>query len=100
MTPGGNRKMNYFLIALAYVMVKVRAWLVPPLEQPRFPEFPLGVLMVTVAGPGAAIWDSVRVTCNSFLLTTWVVTVVPLICTTEDETMSPPFTVRRKPCWT
>jgi len=35
-----------------YVMVNVKAWLVPPLVQPRLPEFPLGVLMVMLAVSG------------------------------------------------
>jgi len=69
------------------VMVRVRAWLVPPLVQPRSEEFPPGVLMVTVAVPGPEITVSVRVTCNSVLLTTSVVSVVPLMRTTEEATI-------------
>ena len=56
----------------SYVMVNVRAWLVPPLVQPRSPEFPLGVLMATLAVPGPAMTEVVSVTCNWELLTTWV----------------------------
>ena len=70
-----------------YVMVRVRAWLVPPLVQPRLPEFPLGVLMVTLAVPGSVMSAVVSVTCNWELLRTWVLRVVPLIMTTEDDTM-------------
>ena len=47
-----------------YVMVTGRAWLVPPLVQPRLPEFPLGVLTVTLAVPGAEMRVAVIVTCN------------------------------------
>jgi hypothetical protein len=68
-------------------MVNVRAWLVPPLLQPRLPEFPLGVLMVTLAVPGPVMIAVVSVTCDWELLTTWVLRVVPLITTTEDDTM-------------
>jgi hypothetical protein len=68
-------------------MVRVRAWLVPPLVQPRLPEFPLGVLMVTLAVPGSVMSAVVSVTCNWELLRTWVLRVVPLIMTTEDDTM-------------
>jgi hypothetical protein len=68
-------------------MVRVRAWLVPPLVHPRLPEFPLGVLMVTLAVPGPVMSAVVSVTCNCELLRTWVLRVVPLIMTTEDDTM-------------
>jgi hypothetical protein len=68
------------------VIVKTRALLVPPLEQPRSPEVPLGVLTVTLAVPGAEIKTVVIVTCNSSLLTNVVLSVVPLIITTEDGT--------------
>lgn len=43
--------------------------------------------MVTVAVPGPEITVSVRVTCNSVLLTTSVVSVVPLMRTTEEATI-------------
>ena len=85
---------------LLYVMVNVRALLVPPLEQPTLPELPLGVLTVTLAVPGAEIVSVVIVTCNCSLLTTVVLSVLPSITTTEDETNWLPFTVRRKPCCT
>ena len=81
-------------------MVKMRALLVPPLLQPISPEFPLGVLTVTLAVPGAEIKAVVIVTCNCWLLMTVVLSVVPLMTTTEDETNWLPFTVRRKPCCT
>ena len=48
----------------AYVIVKRTVWLVPPLEQPRSPEVPLGVFTVTLAVPGAEIKAVVIVTCN------------------------------------
>ena len=60
--------------------------LVPPLVQPKSPEFPLGVLTVTLAVPGAEIKAVVMVTCNSVLLVTKVLSVVPLMTPTEDET--------------
>ena len=63
-------------------------------------EFPLGVLTVTLAVPGAEIRAVVIVTCNCWLLMTVVLSVVPLMTTTEDETNWLPFTVRRKPCCT
>jgi hypothetical protein len=81
-------------------MVKVRAWLVPPLVQPRSPEFPLGVLTVTLAVPGAEIMAVVIVTWACWLLVTLVLSVTPLMTTTEAETKWLPFTVRRKPCCT
>ena len=68
-------------------MVRVRALLVPPLVQPRLPEFPLGVWMVTLAVPGPVMSAFVSVTCIWELLRTWVLRVVPLITTTEDDTM-------------
>ena len=46
------------------MIVKTRALLVPPLLQPTLPEFPLGVLTVTLAVPGAEIKAVVIVTCN------------------------------------
>jgi hypothetical protein len=67
-------------------MVKTRVWLVPPLVQPKEPEFPLGVLTVTFAVPGAEITAVVSVTFNCVLLVTEVLRVVPLMTTTEDET--------------
>ena len=81
-------------------MVSVSALLVPPLVQPRSPEFPLGVLTVTLAVPGPEIESVVTVTCNCCLLKTVVLSVLPLTATTEDETKSEPFTMRRAPCWT
>jgi hypothetical protein len=59
---------------------------VPPLVQPKSPEFPLGVLTVTLAVPGAEITAVVIVTCNCVLLVTKVLSVVPLMTPTEDET--------------
>ena len=71
----------------SYVMVNVRAWLVPPLVQPRLTEFPLGVMMETLAVPGPVMMSVVIVTCNWELLRTWVRRAVPLITPTEDATM-------------
>ena len=67
-------------------MVNTRALLVPPLEQPRLPEFPLGVLTVTLTAPGAETKAVVIVACICWLFVTLVVSVVPLTTTTEDET--------------
>jgi hypothetical protein len=67
-------------------MVRTRGLLVPPLAQPKSPEFPLGVLTVTLAVPGAEITALVIVTCSCVLLVTWVFNFVPLMSTTEDET--------------
>jgi hypothetical protein len=72
----------------------VSAWLVPPLVQPRLPEFPAGVWTVTLAVPGAEIKEFVSVTCNVVLLVTTVLSVVPLITPTEDATNLLPVTVR------
>jgi len=67
-------------------MVKTRVWLVPPLVHPKDPEFPLGVLTVTFAVPGAEITAVVIVIFNWVLLVTKVLSVVPLMTPTEDET--------------
>lgn len=69
-----------------YVIVRTRALLVPPLVQPRSPEFPLGVFTVTLAVPGAEITALVMVTCNCVLLVTRVVSVVPFMTPTVEET--------------
>lgn len=81
-------------------MFRGRALLVPPLVQPRLPEFPLGVLMVTLAVPGPVMSAVVSMACNWDLLRTSVLRVVPLITTTEDDTMWLPFTVSKNPCCT
>jgi hypothetical protein len=75
-------------------MVKTRALLVPPLVQPKSPEVPLGVFTVTVADPSVEIAADVRVICSWVLLTTNVLTGVPLISPTVDETNWLPVTVR------
>ena len=67
-------------------MVKTSAWLVPPLVHPKFPEFPLGVLTVTFAVPGAEITAVVIVIFNCVLLRIKVLCVAPLTSPTEDET--------------
>jgi len=82
------------------VIVKTREPLVPPLLQPRLPEFPLGVLTFTLALPAPEITAVVIVACNCWLLVARVVKVVPLTTTTEDETNWLPFTVSRKPFYT
>ena len=67
-------------------MVRTRAPLVPPLVQPKSPVFPLGVFTVTLAVPGAEITALVMETCNCVLLVTRVLSVVPLITPTVEET--------------
>lgn len=67
-------------------MVRTRAPLVPPLVQPKSPEFPPGVLTVTLAVPAAEISAVVIVACNWVLLMTRVLSWVPLMTTIEDET--------------
>jgi hypothetical protein len=67
-------------------MVRTIALLLPPLVQPKSPEFPPGVLTVTLAVPGAEITSVVIVACNWVLLMTNVVSFVPLMTTREDET--------------
>lgn len=81
-------------------MVRVSALLVPPLVQPRSPEFPLGVLTVTLALPGPEIKSVEIVTCNDWLFRTVVLNVVPFMITTEDATNFWPVTVSTKPCCT
>ncbi len=66
--------------------VKTKAWLVPPLVQPREPEFPLGVLTVTLAVPGAEITAVVIVIFSCALLITVVFCAFPLTSPTEAET--------------
>jgi hypothetical protein len=74
-------------------MVSVSALLVPPLLQPRLPELPDGVFTVTLALPGPVIKVDVMVAVNCVLLTTVVVSAVPLMTTTEEETNCLPVTV-------
>jgi len=80
--------------------VSTRALLVPPLVQPKSPVFPLGVFTVTLTVPAAEITALVTVTCNCVLLVTRVLSVVPLISPTVEETNWLPLTVRTKPCCT
>jgi len=63
---------------------------VPPLVQPKSPVLPLGVLTATSAVPEAEITAEVTVACNCVLLVTTVLSLVPLMTTTEDETNSAP----------
>jgi len=81
-------------------MVRTRVWLVPPLVQPRSEEFPPGVVIDTLAVPGAEITVVVRVTCTCWLLRTCVASDAPLMTTTEDATKWLPFTVSKNPCCT
>lgn len=80
------------------MIVSVNALLVPPLVQPRSPEFPLGVLTVTLAVPGPEIESVVTVTCNCWALWTVVLSVLPLMITTDDATKLLPLTTRTAPC--
>src|SRR5580658_153641 len=79
------------------MILRLRAALVPPLVQPKSPEFPLGVLTVTLTVPGAEITSVVIVTCNCVLLMTKVVSFVPLTITIEDDTNLAPYTSRTTP---
>jgi hypothetical protein len=81
-------------------MVNTSALLVPPLLQPRSPELPLGVCTVTLTAPGAEIKLVVSMTFNCPLLITVVLTVSPLIKTTDEETNWLPFTINVEPCCT
>ena len=66
--------------------VRTRPLLVPPLEQPRSPVLPAGVLTTTSKLPGAEIMEDVIVTFSWELLATVVARVAPLKTTTEEET--------------
>lgn len=68
------------------MIVKTRAWLVPPLVQPKEPEFPLGVCTCTFAVPGAEMAVVVIVIFNCVLLMTEVLCATPLINPTDAET--------------
>jgi len=78
------------------VTLKVRVWLLPPLEQPRLPELPEGVCTRTLKVPGAGIMVDVMVTVSWALLFTDVVRVAPLNTTTDEETNWLPVAVRMK----
>lgn len=60
--------------------------LVPPLEQPKSPVVPAGVLTTTLKLPGARIIEEVIVAVSWELLVTVVARVAPLKTTTEAET--------------
>ena len=60
--------------------------LVPPLEQPRSPVLPAGVLTTTLKLPTAGIMENVMVALSWELLATVVARVAPLKTTTEEET--------------
>src|ERR1019366_4979971 len=81
-------------------MVNTSTLLLPPLAQPRSPEFPPGVCTTTFTAPGPEIKPVVIVTFNCLLLTTVVLRVFPLMTTTEDETNWLPFTMSTAPCCT
>ena len=51
-----------------YVIVNVRAWLVPPPVQPRLPDVPLGVLMATLAVAGPAILAAEGVSLEAYVV--------------------------------
>src|ERR1700722_3412115 len=56
--------------------------------------------MVTLAVPGPEIKSIEIVTCNCWPVWTVVLSVVPLMITTEDETKFLPLTVSTNPCCT
>jgi len=66
--------------------VRACALLAPPLEQPRLPALPAGVLTTTVKLPGAVIMGDEMVTLSWELLVTAVARVAPLKVTTEEDT--------------
>jgi hypothetical protein len=76
--------------------VKICALLVPPLEQPKLPVLPAGVLTTTLKLPGAGIIEDVMVTVSWELLSTAVARAAPLKTTTEEETKWLPVTVMTK----
>src|SRR4051812_3834712 len=80
-----------------YMIVSVRAPLVPPLVQPRLLEFPPGVSTATAAVPASVIKVLVSVTCNCLLLVMVVGKAAPLKITTEAETKLLPLTERTTP---
>ena len=85
---------------LYYVTVKTKAWLLPPLSQPRSPERLAGVCTTSCPLPGAEICAVVIVICNCALLITVVGTAVPFHSTTEDVTKWLPFKVTGNPAST
>ena len=88
------RKVIWF--AAGQLTVRVWAPLVPPLEQPRSPLLPEGVLTTTLKLPAAGIIDDVMSAVSWELLTTVVARVAPLKTTTEAETKWLPVAVRTK----
>jgi hypothetical protein len=80
--------------------VNASALLVPPLVQPRFSEFPLGVRTVTFTAPGPEISPVVSFTVNFLSLTTFALRTFPLMTTSDAATKLLPFTVTRTPCCT
>lgn len=58
----------------------------PPLLQPKSEEFPLGVSTLTFTDSGPEITPVVSVTFSCVLLTTVVLSAVPLILTSEAAT--------------
>ena len=60
--------------------------LFPPLLQPKFAEFPLGVSTLTFTDSGLEMMPVVSITFSCVALTTVVLSAVPLISTSEAET--------------
>jgi len=86
--------------ARAQLTVSTSALLVPPLVQPRFSEFPLGVRTVTFTAPGPEISPVVSFTVNFLSVRTFALRTFPLMTASDAATKLPPFTVTRTPCCT
>ena len=71
--------------------------LVPPLVQPKSPEFPLGVFTFIFTDPGAETISVVIFTFNCVGLSTVALKVVELTTTSVAETNLLPFTVTHAP---
>jgi hypothetical protein len=70
----------------SYLIVKVSTLLLPPLEQPRSPEFPLGVSAITDTDPGADIMAVESFTLNCWGLTTEAASGFEFMTASVDET--------------
>jgi len=73
-------------LAECQLIVSTSTLLLPPLLQPRSEEFPLGVSTLTLTDPGPEMRPDVSVTFSCVLLTTVVLSAVPLSSTSEAET--------------
>src|SRR5215470_19120613 len=80
--------------------VNTSTLLLPPLVQPRSPEFPLGVSTLTFTGPGPEITSVLRRIFSCWLLATVAPSALPLMTTSDDETKWLPFTMSKKPSCT